>query len=101
MPIAKAAAKFGTDMNKPNSHQRKKDDGIVNFSSKQELIDFVYKQFGIVLENEEHFLNEEPDLLYTRIPKNMQNAILSAFKKWNIETNEHVNNGYWIYLINK
>ena len=72
----------------------------MNFESKQELIDFVKEQFGVVLENEEHFLNSEPDLLYTRIPKQYQNQILSAFKKWGIETNEHLNNGYWIYLIN-
>lgn len=73
----------------------------MNFSSKQELIDFVEKQFGIVLENEEHYLNSNSNLLYTRIPKNMQNSILSAFRKWNIETNEHLNNGYWIYVINE
>lgn len=73
----------------------------MNFESKQELIDFVETQFGIVLENEEHFLNSEPDLLYTRIPKDMQGNILSAFEKWNIQTNEHLNNGYWIYLINE
>lgn len=73
----------------------------MSFESKQKLIDFVKEQFNIVLENEEHFLNSDPNLLYTKIPKNMQNTILSSFKKWNIQTNEHVNNAYWIYLLNE
>lgn len=72
----------------------------MNFESKQELVDFVKEQTGFVLENEEHFLNSDPHLLYTKIPRVVQNSILSLFHKKNIQTNEHTNNGYWIYLLN-
>ena len=71
----------------------------MNFESKQELIDFVQQQFGVVLENdEEYILNDHPELLYTEIPKKHRNSILSFFRKKNIETNEHLNGKYWIYL---
>lgn len=73
----------------------------MDFETKQDLIDFVYEQFGVVLENDEtHQLNQNPDLLYTVIPKNQRNFILSFFHKKNIKTNEHLNGKYWIYLRN-
>ena len=74
----------------------------MDFNSKQELIDFVQQQCGVVLENdEEYILNQHPDLLYTEIPKLHRNQILSLFHKKNIETNEHLNGKYWIYLQNE
>ena len=74
----------------------------MDFETKQELIDFVREQFGVVLENDEtHPLNQHPDLLYTVIPKNQRNSILSFFHKKKIETNEHLNGNYWIYLRNR
>ena len=73
----------------------------MDFETKQDLIDFVREQFGVVLENDETYpLNQHPDLLYTVIPKNQRNSILSFFRKKKIETNEHLNGKYWIYLKN-
>ena len=73
----------------------------MDFETKHELIDFVRKQFGVILENDEsHPLNQHPDLLYTVIPRNQRNAILSFFHKKKIEINEHLNGKYWIYLKN-
>lgn len=74
----------------------------MDFETKQDLIDFVREQFGVVLENDEtHLLNQHPDLLYTVIPKNQRNSILSFFRKKKIETTEHLNDKYWIYLRNR
>ena len=45
----------------------------MDFETKQELIDFVRDQFGLVLENDEtHPLNQHPDLLFTAIPKSKE-----------------------------
>ena len=64
----------------------------MDFETKQELIDFVRKQFGVILENDEtHPLNQHPDLLYTVIPRKQRNAILSFFRNKKIETNELLN----------
>ena len=53
----------------------------MNFETKQELIDFVREQLGVVLENDEtHPLNKHPDLLYTFIPKNQRSSILNFFQ---------------------
>lgn len=74
----------------------------MDFKNKQELVDFVKEQFGVVLENDEDYtLNKHPDLLYTEIPKTYKNQILSLFRKKNIQTNEHLNSKYWIYLVNE
>ena len=74
----------------------------MDFETKQDLIDFIREQFGVVLENDEtHLLNQHPDLLYTFIPKNQRNSILSFFHKKKIKTNEHLNGKYWIYLRNR
>ena len=71
----------------------------MNFKSKKELIKFVKEQCGVVLENDETYtLNQHPELLYTEIPKKHRNSILSLFHKKNIETNEHLNGKYWIYI---
>lgn len=74
----------------------------MNFETKQNLIDFVQEQFGVVLKNDEtHPLNQDCDLLYTEIPKDKRNSILFFFYKNKIETNEHLNGKYWIYLKNQ
>ena len=74
----------------------------MDFETKQDLIDFVREQLGVVLENdEEYILNKHPDLLYTEIPKRNRNQIFSLFQKKNIQTNEHLNGKYWIYLVNE
>ena len=74
----------------------------MDFKSKKELVDFVKEQCGVVLENDEDYtLNKHPDLLYTEIPKTHKNQIFSLFRKKNIQTNEHLNGKYWIYLVNE
>ena len=74
----------------------------MDFNNKQELVDFVKEQFGVILENDEsHTLNKHPDLLYTEIPEAHKNQIFSLFHKKNIRTNEHLNGKYWIYLVNE
>ena len=70
------------------------------FENKNHLIQYVKEQFNITLKNEPGFLNEDEDLLYTEIPKQFKNAILSHFDKVGIEHNEHIGNNYWIYLKN-
>ena len=45
---------------------RKMRQKYMDFENKQDLIDFVREQLGVVLENDEtHPLNQHPDLLYT------------------------------------
>ena len=73
----------------------------MNFKSKQELIEFVKTQLNVELKGEEPFDAEYEDLFYTKLPKNRKSEILSLFRKCGIETNEHLNNKYWIYLINE
>lgn len=72
----------------------------MNFSTKDELIEFIKVQCGVYLSNEQGFLNENEYLLYTEIPRLHKNAILSCLNKYGIQHNEHVKNHYWIYLIN-
>ncbi len=74
----------------------------MDFNTKQELVEFVKEQCGVVLENDEEYtLNKHPDLLYTEIPKKHRNQIFYLFRKKNIQTNEHLNGKYWIYLKNE
>lgn len=74
----------------------------MDFETKRDLIDFVREQLGVVLQNDEtHPLNRHTDLLYTVIPRSQRNSILSFFHKKKIETNEHLNGKYWIYLKNE
>ncbi len=71
----------------------------MNFKNKQELVDFVKTQLNVELKGEEPFDDEYEELFYTKLPK--KNKILSLFNKYGIETNEHLNNRYWVYLINE
>ncbi len=71
-----------------------------SFNSKQELIDFIYKQCNVVLNNESGVLGECDGLLYTRIPQACLNSVLSVLNKYGIQHNEHLHNKYWIYLNN-
>jgi hypothetical protein len=73
----------------------------MNFDNKQQLIDFVKDQLNVELKSEEPFDNEYEELFYTKFPKERKGDILNLFYKYGIETNEHVNNKYWIYLINE
>ncbi len=73
----------------------------MNFKNKQELIDFVKTQLNVELKGEEPFDDEYEELFYTKLPKKQKNKILSLFHKYGIETNEHFNNKYWVYLINE
>lgn len=72
----------------------------MNFSSKQELIDFIKKQTNVELQNVDNFCGANPDLLYAEIPRNHRNSVLSLCRKYGIETNEHVNGKWWFYLNN-
>lgn len=72
----------------------------MNFNSKEELIEFVKTQCGVVLPNESGFLNEDEYLLYTEIPRTNKIEILSLLDKYGIRHNEHLKNRYWIYLLN-
>lgn len=72
----------------------------MDFESKQELINFVKEQLNVELKGEEPF-NGDENLFYTKFPKNQKNNILNLFRKYGIETNEHLNNKYWVYLINE
>lgn len=72
----------------------------MNFKNKQDLINFIKNQCNVELQNIDGFCGENPDLLYTEIPKDHKNSVLSVCCKYGIQTNEHVNNKYWIYLTN-
>ena len=73
----------------------------MNFKNKQELINFVKTQLNVELKGEEPFDDEYEELFYTKFPKERKNEILALFHKYGIETNEHLNNRYWVYLINE
>lgn len=66
--------------------------------SKQDIVDFVKEQFNVELENEEHFLNRNRNLLYTFIPKEKFNSIIPALKKKGIYPEEHNKGYYWLHL---
>lgn len=72
------------------------------FNSKQELIDFVKHQTNIELKDDKsERLNNQQDVLYARLPgKSDNNAVLSLLDKYGIRHEEHLNNGYWIWLKN-
>ena len=72
----------------------------MDFENKDQLIRYVEKQFNITLKNEPGFLNDNKDLLYTELPPQFKNSILSHFDKFGIRHNEHTGNNYWIYLKN-
>lgn len=78
-----------------------------NFSSKQELIDFVKQQTNVELKDDKNErFNNNDDILYARIPgktgfeNKSTNPVLSLLKKNGIRCEEHLNGGYWIYLNN-
>lgn len=72
----------------------------MNFRNKSELIAFIKDQCGVELQEESGSLNDDPELLYTEIPRKYKNSVLSVLKKYGIETNEHLNGKFWLYLIN-
>ncbi len=72
----------------------------MDFKNKQELIDFIKNQCNVELQNINNFCGQNPDLLYTEIPRNHKNLVLSVLNRNGIQTNEHLNNKYWIYLKN-
>lgn len=72
----------------------------MNFSNKQELIDFIKEQTNVDLKNIDNFCGDNPDLLYAEITRNHRGSVLSLCRKHCIETNEHVNGKWWFYLNN-
>ena len=73
-----------------------------NFDSKQELIDFIKHQTNIELKDDKaERLNNQNDVLYARLPGHSDNnTILSLLDTYGIRHEEHLNNGYWIWLKN-
>lgn len=72
----------------------------MDFSTKQELIDFIKSQLNVELQNIDGYCGNEPDLLYAEVPRAHKNAVLDLCRKHGIETNEHVKRKYWFYLKN-
>lgn len=70
----------------------------MNFTNKQDLIDFIKNQTNVELKNIDGFCGENPQILYAEIPKKHRNAVLSVCRKYGIETCEHLNGKYWFYL---
>lgn len=73
----------------------------MNFASKNELIEFVKKQLGIELKNEDNLYNGYSRLLYTEIPREHQNAVFSLFDKIGIRYESHHSGRCWIFLMNE
>ena len=72
----------------------------MDFANKAELIEFIKNQCGVELKNIDNFCGEDPELLYTEIPKRYIRPVLSLCHKYGIQTNEHCKDAYWIYLKN-
>lgn len=72
----------------------------MNFDSKEQLIEKIKEQFGVVLPNEKSFLNEDEHLLYTQLPKAYEFTILSWLDKNGIQHCAHTKHNYWLYLQN-
>lgn len=73
----------------------------MNFLSKQDLVNYIKQQFNVEVKNERHYLNDNPNILYTEIPMKFKNNVVSGLKKLGVRIEEHINNKYWIWLINK
>lgn len=72
------------------------------FNSKQDLIDFIKHQTNIEIKDDKsERLNNQDDILYARLPGHSDNnTVLSLLDKYGIRHEEHLNNGYWIWLKN-
>ncbi len=72
---------------------------IKDIKNKKNFVDFIDQQLNVRLENEEDDLfNKKRNLLYTKIPKEKRNSILSFLNKHGFETSEHMNGYYWINI---
>ena len=66
---------------------------------KQELIDYIFRQTNIQLENNpNNILNNKRKILHTTIKRNHRNAILSLLNKKNIRYEPHTQDNYFIYI---
>lgn len=70
----------------------------MSFKTKEELIDFINTLTGVELEIIDSPNQRDPNLLYTELPRNHRAEILTILNKYGIQTNEHLNGKYWIYL---
>ena len=67
--------------------------------NKQELIDYIFRQTNIQLENNpNNILNNKRKILHTTIKRNHRNAILSLLNKKNIRYELHTQDNYFIYI---
>ena len=67
--------------------------------NKQELIDYIFRQTNIQLENNpNNILNNKRKILHTTIKRNNRNAILSLLNKKNIRYESHTQDNYFIYI---
>lgn len=73
----------------------------MNFSSKDNLIEFIKEQLNVCLSNEPGFLNKMENALYTEIPRIHKNAVLTFLNKHGIRYEDHAKNCYWIFIDNQ
>ena len=74
---------------------------LSTYKNKQGFIDFVEYQTKIKLNNEESFLNDNRNILYTQIKPENKNVLLNFLKNNNLRYEEHLENNYWIYFKKK
>jgi hypothetical protein len=73
----------------------------MNFLNKQDLVNYIKQQFNVDIKNEKHHLNDNPNILYAEIPIKHKNSVVGELKRRGVRIEEHINNKYWIWLINK
>ena len=92
--MASANNKKKTTEKKP----KKKVESYSDVKNKNDFVDYVEHQHNIRLNNDKNdSFNRKRDILYTQIPKDKQNTILSDFKKKGIRYEQHLGDNYWVY----
>lgn len=70
----------------------------MTFKTKQDFINLISHQFSVTLANNECYLNNKRNVLYTQIDKKYSNSILSYLKNSGITYESHIKDNYFIYI---
>ena len=67
--------------------------------NKADFVQFIKEQINIEITNDEtSTFNRKKDILYTRFPHRKERLILSLLSEYKVQTCEHKDNCYWIYI---
>lgn len=79
-------------------HPKEKVKSYSDVKNKNDFVDCVEHRHNFKLNNDKSdSYNRKRDILYTQIPKEKKNGILSDFNKNGIRYEQHLGDNYWIY----